>query len=217
VHKLARLNLNQGGGATRASTNTDSYAWLANSKYWYDLTGYFPQPPNWKNMEATDSYSQDDWEKEHNGLTLNFGEITETTTDEELQDRLNSIVTGFNSTGSSSRPSSGKALSIVMIKQVNSHSRGASIDNTWHFYTTKVGHAIECRENTDVVQELTSQGPSNPSLSSKVNSEDLLWPAGIYRLNIEGEDCDYKCDGTNPGRLFCPKKEISCKEDSKKI
>lgn len=32
VHKLAQRSLNNGGGATRASTNADSYAVLANSK-----------------------------------------------------------------------------------------------------------------------------------------------------------------------------------------
>jgi len=31
VHNLARRNLKQGGGATRASTNADSYAILANA------------------------------------------------------------------------------------------------------------------------------------------------------------------------------------------
>lgn len=32
VYKLAQRSLNQMGGAERASTNADSYAWLANSK-----------------------------------------------------------------------------------------------------------------------------------------------------------------------------------------
>lgn len=32
VYKLAQRPLKDGGGATRASTNADSYAWLVNSK-----------------------------------------------------------------------------------------------------------------------------------------------------------------------------------------
>lgn len=35
-------------------------------------------------------------------------------------------------------------------------------------------------------------------------------------LIIEEQECEYKCDGTNPGRLFCQKKEIACREDSAK-
>ena len=32
VHSLAARNLNQGGGASRASTNADSYSWLLSCK-----------------------------------------------------------------------------------------------------------------------------------------------------------------------------------------
>jgi hypothetical protein len=37
VHQLAIRDLQQGGGATRASTNADSYAWLASCKCPYLL------------------------------------------------------------------------------------------------------------------------------------------------------------------------------------
>ncbi|OBU01701.1 hypothetical protein VE01_00417 [Pseudogymnoascus verrucosus] len=46
VHQLAIRDLQQGGGATRASTNADGYAWLASSLYWWDTTKYFPGVPN---------------------------------------------------------------------------------------------------------------------------------------------------------------------------
>lgn len=45
VHKLAQRPINQNGGATRASTNADSYAILANCAWWWDTTGYFPGVP----------------------------------------------------------------------------------------------------------------------------------------------------------------------------
>lgn len=41
VYKLAQLNLASGGRATRASTNADTYAWLANCLYFFVLAKYF--------------------------------------------------------------------------------------------------------------------------------------------------------------------------------
>jgi hypothetical protein len=38
VHQLAKRSLSQGGGATRASTNADSYAMLANSEHNASIT-----------------------------------------------------------------------------------------------------------------------------------------------------------------------------------
>ena len=49
VNNLAKRSLNQGGGATRASTNADSYAMLANAAWWWDTTGYFPGVPGRNN------------------------------------------------------------------------------------------------------------------------------------------------------------------------
>jgi hypothetical protein len=52
VHKLAVRPLTQGGGATRSSTNADSYALLANAIWWWDTTTYFPGIP--KKMELAE-------------------------------------------------------------------------------------------------------------------------------------------------------------------
>ncbi|KAF2793033.1 hypothetical protein K505DRAFT_350230 [Melanomma pulvis-pyrius CBS 109.77] len=209
VHQLARRNLNQGGSATRASTNADSYAWFANSKYIYDLTGYFPRPPNWKG--AIDSYSNGDWVREQNGWTLDFGLITETTSDDEINNRYNNIVDGM-----SPPPSTGKALVIAMIAAITPHVGYADINNQWHFFTTEVGHAVDCDRKSDPVHEIIPQGPSDPKLSPDVDPKNLPWPGGDFTLNINGEECHYKCDGTSAGRLFCSKTEISCKENSMK-
>jgi hypothetical protein len=45
VNRLAARPLNLGGGATRSSTNADSYAILVNAIWWWDTTGYFPGIP----------------------------------------------------------------------------------------------------------------------------------------------------------------------------
>ncbi|KAI9894505.1 MAG: hypothetical protein M1814_003263 [Vezdaea aestivalis] len=45
VYKLAHRSLIDGGGATRASTNADNYAMLANAVWWRDATHYFPGVP----------------------------------------------------------------------------------------------------------------------------------------------------------------------------
>lgn len=210
THMLARRKLNQGGGATRASTNADSYAWLANSKYFYQLTDYWPQPDGWKDDDMN-GFSA----KEYEGWTLNLGIITETTTDEEISQRLNSII--YNSTTASSAPAAGRALSIAMLTAINPRGIGrADLNNEWHFYTTPVGHAVGCDWKSNSVEEITTQGPSDTKLPSSTDPKNLPWPGGEYKLNIDGEECVYKCDGTNSGRLLCPQKEIACREDSQK-
>ncbi|KAF2850713.1 hypothetical protein T440DRAFT_396568 [Plenodomus tracheiphilus IPT5] len=211
VHLLARRALNQGGGASRASTNADSYAWLANSKYFYDLTGYFPRPSNYKaSDDTTDAEEQTGW-------TLDFGSIMENTADSDITNRMNSIVAGFGTPSSPSepKPSTGKSLSIAMTSLVNSHGTFATVDSTWSFYTTSVGKAVGSCGETDG-EKLTPQGGTSTSLSPSADIENPSWPAGEFKLNIEGESCEYKCDGTNSGRLFCPKKEIECREDTGK-
>jgi hypothetical protein len=219
VHQLARLAKRDGGGATRASTNADSYAWLANSKFFWDLTGYFPAPDNYKGHEQNLPADMGNMELE--GFTIDFGKIDENTTEAELKDRLNKILAGYgnntDSIPSNDKPSKGKSLSIAMVTQVNSHGGGASYDAQWHFYATAVGHEVSCDPSSDnQVSEIANKGPSDAKFNFGGDQRNLPWPAGTYNLSIDGEDCQYRNDGTNPGRLFCPKKEISCTEDSKK-
>jgi hypothetical protein len=222
VHQLAKRALNQGGGGTRASTNADSYAWLANSKLFYDITGYFPAPDNYK--DKTRSSPADKGNMELDYWTMDFGNINEKTTDKDLEDRKNAILAGMGGSdspasggggGGGDKPSKGKSLSIAMVTQVNSHSGGASLDAQWHFYTTPVGHAVGCDTDSQA-QEIQSQGPSDTKSDFKGDHKKLGWPGGTFGLNIEGEQCQYKSSGSNAGRLFCPKREIECKEDGKR-
>lgn len=210
VHQLARRKLNQGGGASRASINADSYAWITNSRYFYDLTGYFPMPPNYK--QSDESLSAEQITIEQTGFTLNFGAITETTSNEEITNRLNDVLAGFSNKPTSSGPSKGKALSIAMVTTVNSHAGGATLNSEWNFFTTSVGRAVGSCGETDG-QKLIPTGGSDVRISGSPDTENPPWPGGAYKLNIDGKDCEYKCDGTNAGRLFCGDKQISCAED----
>lgn len=55
VHRLAAIiKIKNGGGAERASTNADSYAWFANSVYFYREFGEYPLPRNYKPPSAGD-------------------------------------------------------------------------------------------------------------------------------------------------------------------
>lgn len=92
-------------------------------------------------------------------------------------------------------PENGKSLSNAMTSIVSPQCGTAGVNNMWKFYTTSVGKAVGSCGETDG-QEVTSQGPSS-----------LILPT------IDGQSCQYKCDGTHAGRLFCPYKQISCSED----
>jgi hypothetical protein len=113
------------------------------------------------------------------------------------------------------KPSKGKSLSIAMFSTVSPHGGFADVDIKWRFYTVSAGKAVGSCGETDG-QEITPQGPSDPKLDSNTSSDNPPWPAGTFKLKIEDQDCEYKCDGTNPGRLFCPNKQITCVEDSAK-
>ncbi|KAF9775222.1 hypothetical protein IL306_006696 [Fusarium sp. DS 682] len=96
VYKLAQLNLRSGGGATRASTNADTYAWLANCLYFFELTKYFPKPPNYKSSQ--DINSDDEGSDDQYPLFLNLGDFDQdTATDEELHTRVEKELEAFES------------------------------------------------------------------------------------------------------------------------
>jgi hypothetical protein len=99
VHKLATLNLRSGGGATRASTNADTYAWLANCLYFFELTKYFPKPPNYK-IRDIDSVGVGQGSADQSPIMLNLGDFDqETATDDELDNRVDNELQGYGSSG----------------------------------------------------------------------------------------------------------------------
>jgi hypothetical protein len=86
TYKLAQRNLNQGGGASRASANADSYAWSVNSKYFFGLTGYFPPPSNYNARTVDDLDAQDEAGAEE-GWRLYLGDIHKDTSGDEIEER----------------------------------------------------------------------------------------------------------------------------------
>lgn len=97
VYKLAQRNPNQGGGAKRASTNADSYAWFANSVLFYENFGKYPVPPNYKDSpaEAAGPIVADDLTDE-GPFFLDLGEFEEGSVTEELvSERMEEALAGI--------------------------------------------------------------------------------------------------------------------------
>jgi hypothetical protein len=91
AYKLAQRSINQGGGAQRASTNADSYAWLANSAYFYREFGEYPLPKNYKtsSVDAAGPVVADDLTDE-GPVMLHLGDFDqEKVTEEAFSARLN--------------------------------------------------------------------------------------------------------------------------------
>ncbi|KAI8941747.1 hypothetical protein NX059_002951 [Plenodomus lindquistii] len=112
-------------------------------------------------------------------------------------------------------PAKGMSLSIAMVTTISSGGMSASSNNEWKFYTTPTGKAVgSCGET--VGKKLTTDSTDKPTGGSKADPKNPPWPTGIFELDIEGQLCEYRCDGTNAGRLFCPQREIACAADSMK-
>jgi hypothetical protein len=75
----------------------------------------------------------------------------------------------------------------------------------WLFFQTDYGKKVDCRQDP-VYQE---QRDLNRLSDVPYNS----YPGGTFKLNLFGEDCEYKNSGDNPGRLFCGSREIACVDD----
>lgn len=108
------------------------------------------------------------------------------------------------------------ALSIGLRTVVSPHFGSADVENTWHFFSTKIGHAVGCDQTNELVSEITPQGPSSVNMPSDLDSNNLPWPGGEFKINIADQDCVYKNNGMNAGRLFCSDREVSCAEDPAK-
>ncbi|CAI6341999.1 unnamed protein product [Periconia digitata] len=207
VHKLARFSRSQGGGAERASTNADSYAWLVNSKYWWELTGYFPIPPGYRSPDTkVDAEGMD-------SFFVHLGNVTgiqRTDTESRFETALSGYTSG---------PPGKLALSIAMVSNVASQGQSAEITGAWNFYTTnKGGIPVGSCGETEGEKLTPKPGSSDTKLSRNVaeNFENPPWPGGEFKFDINGEECVYKNSGDSPGRLYCPRKQYSCQEDSAK-
>ncbi|KAJ4361855.1 hypothetical protein N0V83_010796 [Neocucurbitaria cava] len=93
-----------------------------------------------------------------------------------------------------------KALSII--SEVPPWYGKASQDIAWLFFATEYGQKVGCRVD-----------PAYTEKRQEDISKPATYPGGTFDLRLCEEDCQYKNDGLNPGRLFCADKEIECKND----
>jgi hypothetical protein len=113
----------------------------------------------------------------------------------------------------SPKPSKGMSLSIAMVTSFSPiGGTSVQVDHQWNFYTTKVGKPVGSCGETDG-QAISAESTDKPHVGSDSKTP---FPGGVFKLDIEGEACTYMCDETNPGRLFCPQREIECHEDPNK-
>ncbi|CZT11215.1 uncharacterized protein RCO7_09926 [Rhynchosporium graminicola] len=113
-------------------------------------------------------------------------------------------------------PKSGRGLVVALYETVSPHFGGADIDHTWKFFTTPLGRGIDCSLGADPVVEINPEGPSDAKFGRNLNfssKDNMPWPGGDFKVVIDGQECHYKNDGSNAGRLFCPTREISCDAD----
>lgn len=113
-------------------------------------------------------------------------------------------------------PKSGRGLVVVLYERVSPSFRQVDIEYSWKFFTTPLGRGIDCSLGTDPVVEIKPEGPSDAVFGHNLSFDpktDVPWPGGDYKVVIDGQECHYKNDGSNAGRLFCPTREISCEED----
>ncbi|KAF4304349.1 hypothetical protein GTA08_BOTSDO08340 [Botryosphaeria dothidea] len=97
VYKLAQRAIKSGGGATRGSTNADTYSWLSVVNYFWDLTGYFPKPPNWKVTEAEiDNIGSGEEARAVGPVSVYIGDVTESTTDSDMQAAFDKFMEGMD-------------------------------------------------------------------------------------------------------------------------
>jgi hypothetical protein len=117
-------------------------------------------------------------------------------------------------------PQPTKALSINFESKFD-HSTGGDFDETriwfrrtWLFYEHNIGDAVGCFDRDQAWQfaepmtELENDMPEWPS-NPEINSMNLA------DASILPQDCSYRNDGTNAGRLFCPNLpdgSVGCKE-----
>ncbi|KAF2749248.1 hypothetical protein M011DRAFT_475975 [Sporormia fimetaria CBS 119925] len=214
--KVYQLAKHSKGGAERASVNADSYAWLANSEFFWDLTGYFPRPDNYKGSppEFT-TYSDKEVALQQSGMILDFGDISGLS-ETDLHTRRQTLVDGFTNHNPQEGP---RALSIVLRQVINTSIGAGTVGNKWRFYNTKQNTRVECDKDSNLWREIIPRGDPHELeklTPSDVDIRNIPWPGGIFKLTIDGEDCEYKCDGKGEGRLFCPGREITCHEDPEK-
>jgi hypothetical protein len=97
-----------------------------------------------------------------------------------------------------------KAISIILQNYIDEVAN----TNSWLFFTTSIGVSVLCRSEKDAISQV-------PTADDPAMVDNSPWPTGTFPLRLDGMDCEYKNDGTNPGALWCKGRDgpIGCKED----
>jgi hypothetical protein len=99
-----------------------------------------------------------------------------------------------------------KAISIIYRSKVE----GTYAENDWYVYQTPVGVSALCKPEDQTIAKWSAD---DGAWLSNVPA----WPTGTFDINVDGMECQFKNDNTNPGALWCKGRSdaISCYKDSK--
>jgi hypothetical protein len=78
-------------------------------------------------------------------------------------------------------------------------------ENRWFFFTTNTGE-----EPGTICGELADGFVLKESWKDADFFNNLSWPGGEFNLKLNGMDYVYKCDGSNPGKLFHGEQAFDC-------
>jgi hypothetical protein len=83
----------------------------------------------------------------------------------------------------------------------------------WVFFATEFGKDASCDKNgatrvKDISGPLTFDELANLGMIDNPPNS-----AGTFKLNVHGEDCEYRNNNENPGGLFCSDKKYDCHGD----
>jgi hypothetical protein len=115
-----------------------------------------------------------------------------------------------------------KKIAIAEGEEGASHTKSISIiyrssvdknwaENDWYVYQTPVDVSALCNPADQTV----AKWPADDGPWPTVLPSGAPWPAGIFDITVDGMDCQYKNDNTDPGALWCKGRSsaISCWED----
>lgn len=103
-----------------------------------------------------------------------------------------------------------KAMSIVLEEYIHDLPPTTM---EWVFFATEFGKDATCDKN-GATRLKDISGPLNFGDDANLGMVDNPPnPAGTFKLNVHGEDCEYSNDNSNPGGLFCGDKKYDCHDD----
>lgn len=101
-----------------------------------------------------------------------------------------------------------KAMTILL--EEYAHGTGETTME-WLFFATEYGASATCYAagQNSLINPVDGPKDLGGDLAQIDNPPN---PAGVFKLNAHGEDCEYRNDNTNPGGLFCGDKKYDCQD-----